>query len=326
MLDLIPYQNSLWLADGERFQRFIHAALRRPCPSAETIREYHRHELQMAKDLPGQAIQSDAASMIIGKTEAPRAIRAVKGKIGVIPVYGPVDQRMSGELAKAGGTSLTFVNAAFDALLSDPAIGAIVLRFDSPGGGVAGVQELADKIYAARPKKPCYAIADSLAASAAYWLASAASMVIATPGGDVGSVGVYVMHVDQSGAMEKEGYKVTTIQAAKYKTEFSPYAPLSEDARAEAQARVDEIYAKFTSALARNFDVPIGDVRKNFGEGRVVGADKALAAGMAHRVMSFDELIAKLSGGASPSSGTMPASADARRLRWEQKRRELEAI
>lgn len=315
----LPYNGSLWLADGERFQRYIHAAMVRPCPTVEQIKAHARAELQAAKELP--TFEAAANSVEI-RAEAPRAIRAVKGKVGVIPIYGPVDQRMSGELMKAGGTSLSFVNAAFDALINDPSIGAVVMRYDSPGGGVAGVQELADKIYGARKRKPIYAIADSMAASAAYWLASAASMVIATPGGDVGSVGVYVMHVDKSAAMEKEGFKVTMVQSGKYKTEFSPYAPLSDDARAEAQARVDEIYTKFNAALSRNFDVPIGDVRKGFGQGRVVSADKALELGMAHRVMSFDELIGKLTGGDAPTT----ANANAMQMRWEQKKRELGVI
>ena len=348
MRNLTSWNNSFWLADGERFQRCIDAAIHKPCPTAEQIRARHREWMQLAKDLPDMAAQgygiTDAEEeerfilygdpskaqpmgIIDGKTgkqirsanspeaiaeanairaEAPRAIRAVKGKIGVIPIYGPVDQRMSGELEKAGGTPLDFVSAALDNLLGNQSVGAIVLRFDSPGGNVNGVQELADKIYEGRSVKPIYAIADSLAASAAAWLASAATMFVSTPAGGaatVGSIGVYVMHVDQSAAMEKEGVKVTMVSAGKYKTEFSPYGPLSAEAKAEAQARVDTIYDQFAAALRRNRDTTIDNVRQNYGQGRVLTAQQALSVGLIDRIMSYQELIDKLTGGGAQAMG-----------------------
>ena len=80
--------------------------------------------------------------------------------------------------------------AAFDRAAADSSIGAIVLNIDSPGGSVYGVEELADKIYKARGTKPVYAVANSLAASAAYWIGSAASQLYVTPSGEVGSIGV----------------------------------------------------------------------------------------------------------------------------------------
>lgn len=342
---LDAYRNSIWLADGERFQPFVARAMAHPCPTAKDIAKVHRKAMKAAGELlPASAqmerlrvygveagsgvdeireiaiaelaaenlelathgltqeIRDSASLKVYGdgvRAEAPRAIRAVKERIGIIEIAGPVAQRMSGELEKAQGTPLDFVSHAFDMLMANASVGAIVLRFSSPGGEVYGVQELADKIYNARSRKTVYAHADSLMASAAYWLGSAASMVIASPGADVGSVGVYVLHFDESAAMEKEGVKISMIHAGKNKVEFSPFAPLSDEARAEAQSRVDSIYDRFTGALSRNFDVPVSKVRSDFGQGRVVSADKALAAGMVHRVMPFESLISKLTGGKS---------------------------
>ncbi len=321
---LASYNNRPLLVDGERFQRYIHEAITKPCPTMEQVAQLRLDLKRYAREIvPG----ADAALMerlrvygfqgsgvtcveecryavdeAVAKAESPRAIRATKGKVGVINIFGPVDNRMTGELDKAGGTPLDWVSSAFDSLMGNPGVGAIVFRYDSPGGAVSMVPELADKIYAARSEKPIYAISDTLMASAAFWLGSAASMVIASPSADVGSVGVYVMHVDESGSLEQDGIKVTTVNAGKYKTEFSPYSPLSEDARAEAQSRVNEIYDGFTGALSRNYGIPVADVRKNFGEGRVVSAQKALAVGMIHRVMSFESLISKLTGSATKSA------------------------
>ena len=335
MSKLTAYQGSIWLADGERFAPFITRAMAQPCPTAKDVGKMHRRAMKAAGEiLPGNEprgplcvygfdaggkdcdiedwnlsvgdeplIGNDGKQLSI-KAEAPRAIRAVKGKIGVIPIYGPVDQRMTGELAKSGGTPLDFVSAALDALLANPSVGAIVLRFDSPGGSVSGVQELADKIYEARAEKPIYAIADSLAASAALWLASAATMLISTPGGGgatVGSVGVYVMHVDESAALEKDGIKVTMVSAGKYKTEFAPHAPMSDEARGHAQARVDGIHEQFMGALKRNRGTTLDNVRQNYGQGRVLTAQQALSVGMIDRVMSFSELISKLAGSGTPA-------------------------
>jgi signal peptide peptidase SppA len=340
MNSLNAYQNSIWLADSERFQRYIAAAIAKPCPTPAQVRERHKELMQLAKDLPGLALQGDdlmdldetaiqtafyaglPAPAISGvRAEAPRAIRATKGKVGVIPIYGPVAQRMTSEMEKAGGTPLDFVSAALDALLGNASVGAIVLRIDSPGGSVDGVQELADKIFAARAEKPIYAIADSCAASAALWLASAATMFISTPAGGgytVGSCGVYVLHVDESEALEKEGLKVTFISAGKYKTEMNSYGAPSEEAIAAVETMVAGIYDNFVGALARNRGDTPANVRANYGQGRMLTAEKALAVGMIDRVMSYETLIAKLTG----DSGAMGSSSGrAMNAKMEQLRR-----
>ena len=177
---------------------------------------------------------------------------------------------MSGALDKLGGTSYDEIGCAFDALMADATVGAIVLHVDSPGGCPYGLQELADKIYQARSSgKKVYAIADSLACSAAYWLASAAEQFVCTPGGDVGSIGVYAIHVDKSEQAQQEGLKVTIISAGKYKTEMLPFGPLADEAQAAAQARVDADYGVL-DALRLNRGTTLDDVRKNYGQGRMV--------------------------------------------------------
>jgi signal peptide peptidase SppA len=169
-----------------------------------------------------------------------------------------------------------------------------VLDIDSPGGSIYGVPELAQEIFAAREKKKVVAVANSLAASAAYWLAAAASEVVVTPSGDVGSVGVYAMHEDISRLLDQEGVTVTFISAGKFKTEGNPYEPLSEEGRSFMQERVDEAYAMFTRDLARFRDVPVAKVKSDFGEGRVVGAKAAKAAGMVDRIASLEDTLARL--------------------------------
>ena len=128
---------------------------------------------------------------------------------------------------------------------------------DSPGGSVYGVSELADEIMNARAQKPVIAIANSLAASAAYWIGCSASELYVTPGGEVGSIGVWQAHFDYSQALAAEGVTPTLISAGKYKVEGNPYAPLGEDALGFMQSRVDDYYAVFTKSVARGRGVPI---------------------------------------------------------------------
>jgi ClpP class serine protease len=117
--------------------------------------------------------------------------------------------------------------------LADSDVKAIVLDVDSPGGVISGVAELAGELRGLRGgAKPIVAHADYLVASAAYWIASQADEIIATPSALVGSVGVYSMHVDQSGWLEQLGIKVTLVAEPAQKVEGNPFDPLGADAEA----------------------------------------------------------------------------------------------
>lgn len=231
----------------------------------------------------------------IGAATAPQQRQA--GQVAVIPIFGVIMQRADMLDEMSGATSTERIGAAFGQAVNDPAVSAIVFQIDSPGGGVYGVDELASQIRAARGTKPIAAVADSLAASAAYWIASAVDPgeLTVTPSGEVGSIGVFAGHDDLSQANEMAGVKVTLISAGKYKVEQSPFAPLTDEARAAIQGRVDDYYGMFTSAVAKGRGVPVADVRSGFGEGRVVGAQEAVKLGMADRVATLGDTIARLS-------------------------------
>lgn len=223
--------------------------------------------------------------------------------VAVLPLYGIIGHRMNQvqDISGPGGTSTEQFGAWFDAALNDPAIGAIVIDVDSPGGSVGGVPELAAKIAGARGVKPVVAIANGLAASAAYWIASAAEEFWVTPSGDVGSIGVYTMHQDLSAAYADAGVVNTLISAGKHKVEGNPYAPLDDEARAAIQERVDEIYGEFVKAVAAHRGVDASDVQGGFGEGRVVGAVRAKRLGMVDKIGTMDTLLGRLGAGGSRS-------------------------
>jgi signal peptide peptidase SppA len=219
---------------------------------------------------------------------------AGNGAIAVIPVIGVLTQRGDFADVSTPTTSMTRLTAAVNAAAADPAIAAIVLDVDSPGGSVYGVTELADAIYQARQAKPIAAVANSLAASAAYWCACQAGELYASPGAEVGSIGCYTMHADVSEAMKQRGISVELISAGKYKTEASSYAPLSDDARAHVQAGVDAYYDAFVTAVARGRKTTQKAVRGGMGEGRVLQPYEAARAGMIDGVATLAQVIGKM--------------------------------
>lgn len=240
----------------------------------------------------------------------------VKGGSGVavLPLVGTVVPRADIFSEMSGAVSVQRFQAAFRQALADPEVGSIVIDVDSPGGQVSGVEELSTEIYEAREQKPVTAVANSLAASAAYWIATAAEELVITPSGEVGSIGVFAMHEDLSRMLENEGVGVTLVSAGKYKTEGNPFEPLTEEARAAVQGRVDEYYEMFVAAVARNRGVKRSDVRHGFGQGRVVGASEAMSLGMADRIGTLDQTVDRLLG--SRRRRSRQADMDFRRRRF----------
>ncbi|CAJ9610149.1 S49 family peptidase [Burkholderia pseudomallei] len=245
-------------------------------------------------------------------TNTERYRRAGNSAIVVLPLHGISLQRTD-----ALGEALGFVNLwrftqAFRAALADHFVSGIVIDIDSPGGSVYGVAELADEIYRARGRKPIAAIANSLAASGAYWIGSAASEFYVTPGGEVGSIGVVAAHQDFSKALGKAGIETTLISAGRYKVEGNPFAPLGSDARRYVQARVDEYFGMFVRAVARNRGVDIATVRAGMGQGRVLSANAAKAENMVDGIATFDDVLRMLAqrialGTAGPSATRLHA-------------------
>lgn len=240
------------------------------------------------------------------------------GNVGIIGVYGILTQRGTVEDLSTPTTSTSMLAALVRQAAADPAYSSIVLDIDSPGGSVYGTQELADVIYNARQAKPVIAIANSLAASAAYWIGSQASEFYGAPGAETGSIGVYTAHTDVSKALEQEGLKVTLISAGPHKTEGNPYEPLAAEARAAVQDTINIYYGDFVRAVARGRGVSQTYVRGGMGQGRMLLPGAAQAQKMIDGVHTLGEVVAlaaKRSGGprALGSTSSTPSLARCQR-------------
>lgn len=196
--------------------------------------------------------------------------------------------------AMSGATAMETFRSDVRAAVADPDIATIVLDVDSPGGVVDMIPETAALLRQARAQKPIVAVSNTMAASAAYYLASQADEVVASPSSLTGSIGVYTTHEDWSGAYEQAGVDVSLIKAGRFKAEGTEWQPLTEEARAHIQESVDEAYDMFVKDVARGRGVKASDVRDGFGEGRALRADAAKAAGLVDRIETLDETLARV--------------------------------
>jgi signal peptide peptidase SppA len=226
--------------------------------------------------------------------------------VAVIPIHGPIVPRADLLDEVSGAVSIENLQETFRDAVADENVSAILLDIDSPGGDAKMIPEMAAEIMAARGSKPIVAVANSMAASAAYWLATAADELIVTPSGEVGSIGVYTAHADISAAQEKAGIKTTLVSAGDYKVERNPFAPLSEDAESAMQERVDTIYDAFVAAVATGRGVDAETVQNDFGKGRLLLATSAVKAGMADKVDTFTNTLKRLEKSAESGERSEP--------------------
>lgn len=249
-----------------------------------------------ATHLRGEKIDIEAVEKRLGRplNNEPKGYE-IRDGVAVLPVYGVLAKRMNLFSSISGGASYEMVAKDFAQAMNDPAVEAIVLVVDSPGGAIDGVQKLGDAIFSARGVKPVGAIADGMMSSAAYWIGAQADVVVAASDTTmIGSIGVVSAHRDISAAEEKAGVKTTEITAGKYKRIASEFAALSDEGRAEIQERVDYLYEIFVGAVAKARGVGVDVVLENMADGRVFIGQQAVKAGLVDGVSTLDELIANL--------------------------------
>lgn len=249
--------------------------------------------MEIAAFIKYKARGGDVAAEEIARItqKAENQVAKSQGDIGILPVFGVLSQRMNMMAEMSGGTSTELLGQQFRAMLADPSVKAIVMDFHSPGGTTFGMEELAAEIHASRGTKPIIAQVNSMAASAAYWLAAQADEIVVTPGGKAGSIGVYSVHEDISKFLESEGVKVTMISAGANKTLGNEFEPLSNDARATIQKSVDEANNMFVRAVARGRGVSLATVNDQFGQGLMFGATELVSRGMADKVGTMADTL-----------------------------------
>ncbi|WP_196766777.1 S49 family peptidase [Burkholderia territorii] len=249
------------------------------------------------------------------------------GNIAVVNVFGTMVEWPGDIDVCDGGTSSQMVSQQLIAAANDESISQVLMVFNTPGGSVFGTGELADVINRVKASKPVIGVAQSLAASAGYWALSQCTEAYCTPGGEVGSIGVYSGYQNIKKAMEKAGIDMQLFSAGKYKTELRPFSDgLSPEAIAYQEQRAQEVYAVFTGAVAKGRNVPVSSVRNGMGQGRVLGAEAALKAGMIDGIATFSDVVQRMQRGVRIGNSGRASQLGARRMSVEAMRNEIDIL
>lgn len=241
----------------------------------------------------------------------------------LIPITGILGKVPSRAMELFGGTSTVTISRQLEAALDDSSVQSILLYIDSPGGTVDGTQALAEKIQAARGKKPIVALADGSMCSAAYWIGSSADKVFASSETtQIGSIGVVAAHLDVSGREQQLGIKTTEITAGKYKRVASNYRALDSEGRSTIQEAVDYLYSLFVAHVARARGVSEKTVIQKMADGRMFIGRQAVSAGLIDGIKSLDECIKGASSMITQrSNSTQTAQANGREMLHQKAKR-----
>jgi protease-4 len=174
--------------------------------------------------------------------------------------------------------------------LSDPSIKAIVLRVNSPGGGVAASQEIFAIVKRAASEKTVVVSMGSVAASGGYYISAPATRILANPGTITGSIGVILEIPNVQGLMDKVGVRTEVIKSGKHKDLASAFRTMSDEDRRVLQNVIDDVYEQFIEDVAAARDLGVDEVRR-MADGRIYTGRQALELGLVDELGGLEEAI-----------------------------------
>jgi protease-4 len=215
--------------------------------------------------------------VVVGKMSG-RSSRFVLGdKVGYVTIAGAI-------------TTSEKIIEQIDNFKEDGSVKAIVLRVNSPGGGVSPSQEIYDAVKAAAAVKPVVVSMGSVAASGGYYIAVPAQRILANPGTITGSIGVIMQFTNVEELLGKVGLKNQVVKSGLHKDIGSPVRPMSSADREILQSLIDDVYAQFVQAVAESRQMDPGKVRQ-LADGRIFTGRQALEAGLVDQLGGYQEAI-----------------------------------
>lgn len=175
---------------------------------------------------------------------------------------------------------------------TNPSVKAIVLRINSPGGGVAPSQEIYEEILKTRQvnKKPVVASMGSVAASGGYYVASAADLIMANPGSITGSIGVLLQVPNISGLLQKIGVKSVVVKSGQHKDLASPTREMTDAERQILQGMLDDVHNQFIDVVAEGRQINRKKVEA-MADGRIFSGREAQSLGLVDHLGNLQDAI-----------------------------------
>ena len=210
--------------------------------------------------------------------------------VAVVYVEGAIQSGESSGPFASGGAYSDQIVRWLQRAERDPAVKAVVLRVDSPGGGVTASDEIRNQIVKLKATKPVVASMGSLAASGGYYVSAPATKIVTNETTLTGSIGVITVVPNLEGLMEKLGIGATVFTSGPHKDETAGLRPLTEADRKILQDMVDEAFDRFVSIVSEGRAMSKEAVRK-LADGRIYTGRQALELGLADRVGDLPEAI-----------------------------------
>lgn len=202
---------------------------------------------------------------------------ASPNRIGVLEVRGVIDNVQ--ESLKA-----------LKEFRQDVNVKAVLVRIDSPGGGVGASQELYREIRRTMEEKPVVASLGGIAASGGYYIASAATRVIANPGTITGSIGVISYFPNLRELFEKVGFSAVIIKSGRYKDTGNPGREMTDEERALLQSTMDQAHRQFIRDVAQGRNLTEAKVRE-IADGRIIMGESAQQLGLVDELGNFEDAV-----------------------------------
>jgi protease-4 len=228
---------------------------------------------------------------MIGKAVLPELLLAGKEGVAIVRVEGPI---MDSSQAVA----------ELEAFGDNPMVKAIVVRIDSPGGGVAPSQEIYNAVKRVRKEqnKTVVASMGTVAASGGYYIAVATDRILANPGTLTGSIGVIMQMANFQELLEKVGVKSVVIKTGKFKDLGSPFRPMVEEERQLLEAVMDDTLSQFIEAVAEGRSMDTAEVEQ-LADGRIFTGRQAKSVLLIDEIGDLHDAI-KLAGELGGIEGT----------------------
>ncbi len=222
------------------------------------------------------AVLGGAMAMIVGSLSTPSGLFSSR-KIGVIPVEGVISssQAVTSHLIK---------------FRKDPGIKAIVLKINSPGGEIAPSQEIYREIEKTLPVKAVVASMGTVAASGGYYIAAAASRIVANPGTITGSIGVIMEFLRAEDLLKKIGVGLEIVKSGEFKDIGSPDRKLTDKERQLLHALIMDIQSQFVEAIVRGRKLPVEHVMQ-IADGRIFSGVQAKELGLVDLLGNFEDAV-----------------------------------
>ena len=215
--------------------------------------------------------------------------RPAEEKIAVISLSGTITFQGSSLLS---GSTITpdRVSGYLSMAEADPAVKAIVIRVNSPGGTVTACQEILEEIERVKEEKPVVVVIENLAASGGYYISTGADRIVASPVALTGSIGVIsqVMNVEE--LYDKLGIRVQTFKGGRYKDMYSGLRELTEEEEEIMQRLVDEYYEHFVGVVAAGRGLSTDEARE-LATGQVYTGAEARRLGLVDELGGLDTAL-----------------------------------